>query len=72
MKVIKRNGEIQNFDFNKIKVAVTKAFNAVNRESVPEPFFEDLEHYFNLINDTMSVEKIQDVVETHLMHHRLL
>ena len=70
MKVIKRNGKIQDFDFNKIKVAVNSAFEAVGREKPLEYFFEELEHYFNLIDNTLSVEKIQDIVETHLMHKR--
>ena len=44
MKVIKRNGEIQDFDFEKIKNAVEKAFKATGRSSVSCLFFEDLEH----------------------------
>lgn len=44
MKVIKRNGEIQEFDFQKIKNAVEKAFVATGRPGVPFIFFENLEH----------------------------
>jgi anaerobic ribonucleoside-triphosphate reductase len=44
MQVIKRNGEIQEFDFEKIKTAVTKAFKATGRSGVSSIFFEDLEH----------------------------
>jgi len=44
MQVIKRNGETQEFDFQKIKTAVNKAFKATGRECAPSIFFENLEH----------------------------
>lgn len=44
MQVIKRNGETQEFDFEKIRIAVNKAFKATGRESAPNIFFENLEH----------------------------
>lgn len=44
MQVIKRNGELQEFDFNKIKLAIEKAFTATGRPGVPSIFFENLEH----------------------------
>lgn len=31
MKVIKRNGQKENLDVNKIKIAITKAFEAVGK-----------------------------------------
>ena len=73
MKVIKRNGELQEFDFNKIKIAIEKAFKATGRPGVPSILFENLEHWFNLMADglkTTSVEKIQDIVEKHLMFEK--
>ena len=73
MKVIKRNGEVQEFDFQKIKSAVEKAFIATGRPGVPSILFENLEHWFTLISDgcdTTSVEKIQDIVEKHLMYEK--
>lgn len=71
MQVIKRNGEYQKFDFFKIKNAVYKAFNATGRRC-PDYFFEDLEYMFTLFGDniTLSVEKIQDIVETELMRKK--
>jgi hypothetical protein len=44
MKVIKRNGEIQEFNFEKIKNAIEKAFIATGRPGVPSILFENLEH----------------------------
>ena len=73
MKVIKRNGKVQEFDFQKIKDAIEKAFVATGRPGVPNILFENLEHWFNLIaygNETTTVEKIQDIVEKHLMFEK--
>ena len=44
MKVIKRNGELQEFDFQKIKSAIEKAFAATERPGVPSILFENIEH----------------------------
>ena len=44
MLVIKRNGETQEFDFNKIKSAINKAFESTGRKGVPSVFFDNLEH----------------------------
>ena len=73
MKVIKRNGEIQEFDFQKIKNAIEKAFVATGRPGVPNILFENLEHWFRLIedgSDSIEVEKIQNIIEKHLMFEK--
>lgn len=73
MQVIKRNGELQEFDFNKIKNAVNKAFIATGRTGAPSILFENLEHWFRLIADgckTTTVENIQNIVEKHLMFEK--
>lgn len=44
MKVIKRNGELQEFDFNKIKIAIEKAFKATGRKGASSILYENLEH----------------------------
>lgn len=44
MKVIKRNGELQDFNFENIKKAVNKAFLATGRPGAPEILFENLQH----------------------------
>ena len=70
MKVIKRNGEIQEFDFSKIQNAIDKAFRATGRPGVPSILFENLEHWFRMISDgceSIEVEKIQNIIEKHLM-----
>ena len=43
MNVIKRDGSIENFDFQKIKNAVNKAFNAVHNSDAPDEFIDYLE-----------------------------
>ena len=70
MQVIKRNGEIQKFDFEKIRIAVTKAFKASGSIVPSESFFSYLKSFFDLFGDDISldVEKIQDIVENQLMH----
>ena len=71
MKVIKRNGEIQNFDFEKIANAVRSAFKACGKE-YPDELNQNLEHLFSMFDDdyTFKVEKLQDIVETHLMYEK--
>ena len=44
MQVIKRNGEIQEFNFEKIKNAIDKAFKSTGRTGAPNILFEHLEH----------------------------
>ena len=74
MQVIKRNGTLQEFDFEKIKNAVNKAFVATGRTGAPSIFFENLEHWFEIISrqldHTMTVENIQNIVETQLMYEK--
>lgn len=72
MKVIKRNGEIQNFDFSKIETAVNSAFAACGKEKAPDTFLEGLLHLFSLFNAdyTFRVEQLQDIVENELMYQK--
>lgn len=67
MHVIKRNGEIQEFDFSKIKNAVNKAFNAVHQSDAPDDFVDYLERISETFNSDMTVEDIQNIVEYSLM-----
>lgn len=74
MKIIKRNGSENDFDINKIIIAITKANSAVDEESQMTPkqirriaesvviASEDLGH-------SPSVEEVQDMVEKHIMAH---
>lgn len=72
MKVIKRNGDIQNYDFGKIKTAVNSAFVACGKGDAPAEFIESLQYLFGLFDEdyTFKVEKLQDIVETQLMHEK--
>ena len=66
MIVIKRNGEKEQFNVEKIVTAVTKAFQSVNEE-IPHAFTQTIRALFE-INDIIEVEEIQDRVEQLLMH----
>ena len=72
MKVIKRNGEIQNFDFSKIETAVNSAFVATTGNVSPESFLENLRHLLSMFNSdyTFKVEQLQDIVENQLMYEK--
>ena len=77
MKVEKRDGTIQNFNFSKIERAVEKVFTSKPvQEEVPEKFIEQLRELFdNLIekNDAknpdyaMPIEDIQDIIRDMLI-----
>jgi ribonucleoside-triphosphate reductase len=68
-KVIKRNGKKETFDKNKIYKAVCAAFNDVDNEvtDFAKNKATEISNYISRLNDTMSVEDIQDVVEDKLM-----
>ena len=70
MKIEKRDGRIVEFDKNKIKIAVLKAFADVDGE---ETFYakdkaREIANYVeSLDKEIMSVEEVQDLVEHKLM-----
>ena len=72
MKVIKRNGEIQTYDFSKIEKAVASAFVACGEEGAPEELVTSLNHLFDMFDDeaVFKVEQIQDMVEKQLMYEK--
>lgn len=67
MQVIKRDGTKQDFNFNKIKNAVNKAFNAVHQSDAPDEFINFLEAIASTFDSDMTVEDIQNSVEYALM-----
>lgn len=70
MKVIKRNGNVEEFDFNKIINAVNKAFKSCNKQ-MPEYLSRELLSTLAInIGDTISIEEIQDRVEDVLMNNK--
>lgn len=66
-RVIKRNGEVQEFNFKKIRNAIEKACTAVNKEKIQEDDWVKLEKLFEESKEEWAVEEIQDVVEIYLM-----
>lgn len=70
MKIIKRNKELQDFDFGKIKKAILSAYMACNlvldNETIIDDIYAKISDLFKT-NDIISVEQIQDIVESVLM-----
>ena len=72
MIIQKRNGQYQDYDNNKIKKALKKAFNSLNqkiRDNDLEDIIKDIEQS---LYDQINVEMIQDLVEESLMKHGYL
>ena len=72
MKIIKRNGSEAIFEPEKIENAITKANEAAEGkpELIPEQVHAIaaiIEHYCEDIGRALSVEEIQELVETQLM-----
>lgn len=65
MKIVKRNGQIEEFDENKIKNAVTSAYNSLGRT----PSVEFIDSVISNVDiyDGITVEEIQDRVENALV-----
>lgn len=72
MKVIKRDNRIVDFDIEKIRSAVMKAFIEVDGKLLSQESFHTSlkigEVISHMKRDNMSVEEIQDEVEKQLMH----
>lgn len=69
MNVIKRDGSIQEFSFEKVRAVVQKAYNSNNQE-VPDEFITHLGATFSKIipgKDSMHVEEIQDIIQNELI-----
>lgn len=62
INVIKRDGSLVPFEFEKIKCAVNKAFRAVYNEDAPEDFIDYLRATSSTFDSDMSVEDIQKFV----------
>ena len=72
MTIKKRNGELVEFDKNKIKVAVDSAFLEVDKyiyeEETVNDIADDIEaYYLNHPNKQATVEEVQDMIEEYLM-----
>ena len=71
MKIIKRNGAEEDFDNNKIVVAVAKANTAAGKNKLSLEQIKDIADYVEYkcvkLNRAVSVEEIQDMVENQIM-----
>ena len=71
MKIIKRNGSEADFDRAKIAAAVAKANKAVQSPELTdwdvEAIAANIEHICETMKRTVSVEEVQDMVETEIM-----
>ena len=71
MQVYKRNGEVENFDKNKIITAINKAFMEVDgilyETETAEDIADAIERFVGLNNYPVPIEKIQDRIEEYLM-----
>lgn len=69
MKVIKRDGRKVDFDKEKIKIAVLKAFDDVDGEenAYAKDKAREIANYVESLNINMGVEEIQDIVVSKLM-----
>ena len=71
MKIIKRNGAEEDFDINKIVVAVSKANTAAGQNKLSLEQIKDIADYVEYkcdkLNRAVSVEEIQDMVENQIM-----
>ena len=71
MKIIKRNGAEEDFDNNKIEVAVAKANTAAGKNKLSLEQIKDIADYVEYkcvkLNRAVSVEEIQDMVENQIM-----
>ena len=71
MNIIKRDGRVVPFDQNKIKNAVLKALNAVdkdvnqNNERIAEQIARQIENYSQNANHILNVEEIQIFAKRH-------
>lgn len=70
MNVIKRNGTTEEFNFDKIKNAVNKAFKAQYQSDAPDDLIAYLENVASTFTDDKSVEEIQNFVEDSLMQFK--
>ena len=70
MQVIKRNGEKQEFNFEKIKNAVNKAFNSVYKVDAPDNLIDYLKAISSTFKADKTIEEIQDFVEDTLMEFK--
>ena len=73
MKIQKRDGQLQEFEGEKIAQAIRKAFRSTGtliEESVLKEIIEDITKAAAADKPMLSVEVVQDLVEEELMQHQ--
>ena len=73
MKIQKRDGQLQEFEGEKIAQAIRKAFSSTGtliEESVLKEIIEDITKAAAADKPMLSVEVVQDLVEEELMQHQ--
>ena len=65
--IIKRDGLYQNFDFDKVKKVIGKAFDSLDKKT-PDDFLKYVESKVSQIEeDTIAVEEMQDIIQGSLI-----
>lgn len=67
MVIIKRDGSKEQFDGEKIRIAIVKAFTACDTNCTCEGINEIMKTFYKNFKDIKTVEEIQDLVEKTLM-----
>ena len=67
MKVVKRNGSIEEFNVNKILNAIDKAFKSCKKKTPIYINNEIINTFKNFSGDTVGIEEIQNIIEVTLM-----
>ena len=69
MKIIKRDGRIQDYSWNKVEAVVYKAFNSIKQE-VPDKFLDQLKQSIESSfkpRESFTVEEMQDLIQKELI-----
>lgn len=69
MKIIKRDGRVQDYSWNKVEAVVYKAFNSIKQE-VPDKFLDQLKQAVESSfksRESFTVEEMQDLIQKELI-----
>ena len=69
MRIIKRDGRVQDYSWNKVEAVVYKAFNSIKQE-VPDKFLDQLKQSIESSfksRESYTVEEMQDLIQKELI-----
>ena len=69
MKIVKRDGRVQEYSWHKVEAVVNKAFNSI-KQSVPDKFLDQLKQSIESSfksRDSYTVEEMQDLIQKELI-----